>query len=140
MAHEKIVAIFDKAEQAREAARALEASGFSAVDISVTNRESLDGEIQEPEVWRQLLGRKPRRQECAYYGRTLEAGGAVLTVRLRNNNVAPAMKVLDVKSPVETNEDATTLTTTGPDVGSHTRPSMAKDGVLSHSEGANRLG
>jgi hypothetical protein len=115
MAHERIIAIFDNAEQAREAARAFEASGFRAIDISVMNRESLDGEIQEAEVWRQLLGRKLRRQECAFYGRTLEAGGAVLTVRLRSNNdVAPAMKVLDVKSPVDMNEGSTTPTTTGP--------------------------
>jgi hypothetical protein len=101
------------------------------------NRESLDGEIQEAEVWRQLIGRKLRRQECAFYGRTLEAGGAVLTVRLWNNNVAPAMKVLGVKSPVDINEGTTTPTTTGPDAGSPTRPSMAKDGVVSPSEGAN---
>jgi uncharacterized protein (TIGR02271 family) len=110
MAYEKIVAVYDKAGKAKEAARALEASGFPSSDISVLNRESLtDAEVHEAGLWRRLFGRNVGDHESSVYGRTIESGGAVLTLRTSDSDVTRAMKVLDVHNPVDVNERATTL-------------------------------
>src|SRR5262249_15125342 len=100
MAYEKIVAVYDKAGKAKEAARALEASGFAAGDISVLNRDSLtDAEVHEAGLWRRLFGRNVGDHESAVYGRTIESGGAVLTLRTADTEVPRAMKILDVHNP-----------------------------------------
>lgn len=105
MAYEKIVAVYDKAGKAKDAVRALEASGFPSGDISVLNRDSLtDAEVHEAGLWRRLFGRNVGDHESAVYGRTIEAGGAVLTLRLPDTDVARAMKILDVHSPVDIND------------------------------------
>jgi uncharacterized protein (TIGR02271 family) len=110
MAYEKIVAVYDKAGKAKEAARALESSGFPASDISVLNRESLtDSEVHEAGLWRRLFGRNVGDHESAVYGRTIESGGAVLTLRTSDTEVPRAMKILDVHNPVDVNERATSL-------------------------------
>lgn len=110
MAYEKIVAVYDKSGKAREAARALEASGFPIGDISVLNRESLtDAEVHEAGLWRRLFGRNVGDHESAVYGRTIESGGAVLTLRTSDADVTRAMKILDVHNPVDINDRATNL-------------------------------
>jgi len=110
MAYEKIVAVYDKAAKAKEAARALESSGFAAGDISVLNRDSLsDAEVHEAGLWRRLFGRNVGDHESAVYGRTIESGGAVLTLRASDTEVPRAMKILDVHNPVDVNERATSL-------------------------------
>ncbi len=110
MAYEKIVAVYDKAGKAKEAVRALEASGFSSGDISLLNRDSLtDAEVHEAGLWRRLFGRNVGDHESAVYGRTIEAGGAVLTLRLPDSDVTRAMKILDVHNPVDVNERASSL-------------------------------
>lgn len=110
MAYEKIVAVYDKAAKAKEAARALESSGFAAGDISVLNRDSLsDAEVHEAGLWRRLFGRNVGDHESAVYGRTIESGGAVLTLRTSDTEVPRAMKILDIHNPVDVNERATSL-------------------------------
>jgi uncharacterized protein (TIGR02271 family) len=110
MAYEKVVAVYDKAAKAKEAARALESSGFAAGDISVLNRDSLsDAEVHEAGLWRRLFGRNVGDHESAVYGRTIESGGAVLTLRTSDTEVPRAMKILDVHNPVDVNERATSL-------------------------------
>jgi uncharacterized protein (TIGR02271 family) len=110
MAYEKIVAVYDKAAKAKEAARALETSGFAPGDISVLNRDSLsDAEVHEAGLWRRLFGRNVGDHESAVYGRTIESGGAVLTLRTADTEVPRAMKILDVHNPVDVNERATAL-------------------------------
>src|SRR5215472_15926109 len=115
MAYEKIVAVYDKAVKAKEAARALESSGFAAGDISVLNRDSLtDAEVHESGLWRRLFGRNVGDHESAVYGRTIESGGAVLTLRTADTEVPRAMKILDVHNPVDVNERSTALGVTPP--------------------------
>jgi uncharacterized protein (TIGR02271 family) len=122
MAYEKIVAVYDKAGKAKEAVRALEASGFPSGDISLLNRDSLtDAEVHEAGLWRRLFGRNVGDHESAVYGRTIEAGGAVLTLRLPDTDVGRAMKILDVHNPVDVNERAASLGVTTPPA---TRPSV----------------
>lgn len=115
MAYEKIVAVYDKAGKASDAARALEASGFPSGDISVLNRDSLtDAEVHEAGLWRRLFGRNVGEHESAVYGRTVEAGGAVLTLRLPDSDVARAMKILDVHNPVDVSERSASLSAATP--------------------------
>lgn len=110
MAYEKIVAVYDKAAKAKEAARALESSGFAAGDISVLNRDSLtDAEVHEAGLWRRLFARKVGDHESAVYGRTIESGGAVLTLRTSDTEIPRAMKILDVHNPVDVHERAASL-------------------------------
>jgi uncharacterized protein (TIGR02271 family) len=115
MAYEKIVAVYDKAGKAKEAVRALEASGFPSADISLLNRDSLtDAEVHEAGLWRRLFGRNVGDHESAVYGRTIEAGGAVLTLRLPDAHVVRAMKILDVHNPVDVNERASSFGISAP--------------------------
>src|SRR5215510_1365984 len=110
MAYEKIVAVYDKSGKAKEAARALEASGFPSSDIGVLNRDTLtDAEIHEAGLWRRLFGRNVGDHESTVYGRTIESGGAVLTLRTADTAVPRAMKILDVHNPLDVNERATSL-------------------------------
>jgi uncharacterized protein (TIGR02271 family) len=125
MVHEKIVAIYDQAGKAKEAARALEASGFPAGDISLLNRDSLtDAEIHEAGLWRRLFGRNIGDRECSVYGRTIESGGAVLTLRTIDTEVPRAMKILDVHDPVDVNERPASLDVSAPAPRSSVIPSM----------------
>jgi uncharacterized protein (TIGR02271 family) len=110
MAYEKIVAVYDKVGKAKEAARALESSGFSANDISVLSRESLtDTEVHEGGLWRRLFGRNVGDHESSVYGRTIESGGAVLALRTLDTEVPRAMKILDVHNPVDSSDRTTNL-------------------------------
>jgi len=110
MAYERIVAVYDKAGKAKDALRALEASGFPLADISVLNRDSLtDVEVRETGLWRRLFGRSVGDHESAVYGRTIESGGAVLTLRLQDFDVARAMKILDVHNPLDVTDRGSSM-------------------------------
>ena len=101
MAYEKIIAVYDRAEKARDAARALESSGFVTSDISVLNSGSLtDKDIRDSSVWQRLFGRSVPDQESAAYRRTINSGGAVLTLRTPDRELDRAMKILNVHGPM----------------------------------------
>ncbi len=111
MAYEKIVAVYDKAGKAKDAARALESSGFSAGDISLLNRDSLtDAEMREEGLWRRLFGRTVADHESTAYTRAVQGGGAVLTLRVLDSDVGRAMRILDVHNPVDVNDRVSTAT------------------------------
>src|SRR5215469_11188786 len=97
MTYERIVAVYDQASKARDAARALEASGFPPGDVSVTHRNSLNmAELREPKLWRKLFGREVTDSESTVFSRTIEGGGGVLVLRAANTEIPRAMKILDV--------------------------------------------
>ncbi len=107
MAYEKIVAAYDRTGKAKEAARALEASGFPSGDISLLNRDTLSAaEVRESGIWRRLFGRNVGDNESMVYSRTIESGGALLTLRAPDTEIPRAMKILDVHSPVNVNDRA----------------------------------
>ena len=109
MAYEKIVAAYDKAGKAREAARALEASGFPAGDISLLSRDTLStSDMRDAGIWRRLFGRNVGDGEGAVYNRTIETGGTLLTLRALDTDIPRAMKILDIHTPVDVNEQAAT--------------------------------
>ena len=100
MAYEKIVAVYDRGEKGREAARALASSGFVSSDISVLNSGSVsDKDASDGSVWQRLFGRSVPDEETAAYRRTINSGGAVLTLRTPDREVDRAMKILNVHGP-----------------------------------------
>jgi uncharacterized protein (TIGR02271 family) len=111
MAFEKIVAFYDRAGKAKDAARALETSGFSSSDINLLNRDSVD--VRDGNLWQRLFGRTVSEREGDAYRRTLESGGAVLTLRTPESEVSRAMSILQVHGPMDFNESATAGTTAG---------------------------
>jgi len=113
MAYEKIVAAYDRAAKAKDAARALEASGFPSSDISLLSRDTLSAsEIREAGIWRRLFGRNVGDNESAVYSRTIDSGGTLLTLRAQDTEIPRAMKILDVHNPVDVGERAANYTAT----------------------------
>lgn len=97
MAYERIVALYDTAEKAHEAAGALEHLGFNSSDISVSDDEFLRGkDVRDSNIWQRLLGRIVSDQESTTFRRTITSGGAVLTLRSPDTEVDRAMKILNV--------------------------------------------
>ena len=82
MNYEKIVTLYDTAEHAEAARRSLESAGFAPGEISMINSKTLGlaaDKLGEPGLWHRLFGRDIQQYEATVYGRTVEAGGVVLT-------------------------------------------------------------
>jgi stress response protein YsnF len=104
MNYEKIVTLYDTAEHADAARRNLEAAGFSPADISTITNKTLthEGErLNEPGLWRRLFGRDIQSYEAIVYGRSVEKGGVVLTVRVPETEVAKATRILNAHQSVD---------------------------------------
>lgn len=98
MIYEKIVTLYDTAEHAEAARRNLEAAGFLLSEISLFTNKTLTaaGErLREPGLWHRLFGRDIEQHEAMVYGRTVESGGAILTVRVPETQAAKAMGILN---------------------------------------------
>jgi len=112
MAYERIVALYDRTEKAQEAAHALESSGFDASDINISNGEFLrDKDVRDSNVWQRLFGRSVSDQESAAFRRTLNSGGALLTLRTPDTEVNRAMRILDVHGPMNLRDRSTSTQT-----------------------------
>jgi uncharacterized protein (TIGR02271 family) len=112
MAQETIVAVYDTAEHAQAARRALEKAGFPSSDISILNKDRLASggrEIRDAGIWQRLFGGEIREHEAEVYGRTVSGGGVVLSVRVPDTQVAHATGILDVHKPVDIPERASNL-------------------------------
>jgi hypothetical protein len=110
MNYEKIVTLYDTADHAEAARRSLEAAGFPPSEISIINNKALDlsaDKLREPGLWHRLFGRDIQQYEATVYGRSVEAGGVVLTVRvpeadaLRATNILNAHRAIDVVKRAE---------------------------------------
>ena len=98
MNYEKIVALFDTMEHAEAARRNLESAGFLTNEISVVSNATLTASgpaLREPGLWHRLFGRDIEPHEAAVYGRTVEQGGVVLTLRTAETDVPKAMGILN---------------------------------------------
>src|SRR5262249_52931726 len=98
MNYEKIVTLYDTAEHAETAPPSLESAGYSPGDISMVSKKSLGVSGQallEAGVWRRLFGRDIEQHEATVYGRAVESGGVVLTVRVPETEAARAMGILN---------------------------------------------
>ena len=104
MNYEKIVTLYDTAEHAEAARRNLEAAGFAPGEISMINSKTLSvagDKLREPGLWHRLFGRDIQQYEAALYGRSVEAGGTVLTVRVPETDVSRATAILNAHQSVD---------------------------------------
>jgi hypothetical protein len=104
MIYEKIVTLYDTAEHAEAARRNLEAAGFSPSEISLVIKKTLTAageKLREPGLWHRLFGRDIEQHEAMVYGRTVESGGAILTVRVAEAQAAKAMGILNAHKVVD---------------------------------------
>lgn len=109
MKYEKIVTLYDTAQHAEAARHNLEAAGFSAGEISMINSKTLSlagDKLREPGLWHRLFGRDIQSHEASVYGRAVEGGGCVLTVRVPENDVAKATNILKSHQSVDLRERA----------------------------------
>jgi hypothetical protein len=104
MTYEKIVTLYDTAEHAEAARRDLEAAGFAPGEISTISSKTLglSGERpNEPGLWHRLFGRDIQQHEATIYGRTVEAGGVVLTIRVPETEAGRATSILNAHRSVD---------------------------------------
>jgi stress response protein YsnF len=129
MTYEKIVTLYDTAEHAEAAKRSLESAGFSPSEISMINSKTLSmagDKLREPGLWHRLFGRDIQQYEATVYGRSVEAGGVVLTVRVPENEVARATSILNSHRAIDLTKRAEQegLLTAEPAVASKPAPAV----------------
>lgn len=115
MAYETIVAAFDTPDHARAAVKALKAGGFHGDDISIFDKERLAAAgngikqgLKEPGLWRRMFGEGIHEHEATVFGQTVQQGGAVISVRVLDSEVAHATGILDVHRPMSVSDRAIT--------------------------------
>jgi uncharacterized protein (TIGR02271 family) len=104
MNYEKIVTLFDTAEHAEAARINLVAAGFPNSEISLVSNKTLAAggqTLYEPGLWHRLFGRDIEQHEATVYGRTVESGGTVLTLRVPETDVPRAMGILNTHNAVD---------------------------------------
>ncbi len=109
MNYEKIVTLFDTTDHAEAARRNLEAAGFAGSDISMVGNKTLAASgqaLREPGLWHRLFGREIEQHEAIVYGRAVESGGVVLTLRVAENDIPRAMGILNAHQAVDVQERA----------------------------------
>jgi len=109
MNYEKIVTLYDTSEHAEAARRSLEASGFAPSEISLINSKTLGvagDKLSEPGLWHRLFGRDIQEYEAKVYGRSVEAGGVVLTIRVPEAEASRAMSILNAHRAVDLSKRA----------------------------------
>ncbi len=109
MNYEKIVTLYDTAEHAEAAKRSLEAAGFAPSEISLINSKTLGvagDKLNEPGLWHRLFGRDIKEYEATVYGRSVAAGGVVLTIRVPEAEASRAMSILNAHRAVDLSKRA----------------------------------
>jgi hypothetical protein len=109
MNYEKIVTLYDTSQHADAARRNLEAAGFLPGEISTITTKTLSevGEkLHETGFWRRLFGRDVQAYEALVYGRSIENGGAILTVRVPESDVSKATAILNSHEAVDLHKRA----------------------------------
>lgn len=104
MNYEKIVTLYDNAQHAESARHNLEAAGFASTEISTIDNSTMAlaaDKLREPGLWHRLFGRDIQPYEASVYGRAVESGGVVLTVRVPETEVAKATKILNAHQAVD---------------------------------------
>jgi uncharacterized protein (TIGR02271 family) len=115
MVYEKVVTVYDTVEHANKAVSILNAAGYNDSDISVVNKQTLaasnahEVELREPGLWRRMFGTTVLDHEAKVYGRAVESGGVVVTVRVADSDVARVMGLLDTHNPVDVLQRAATV-------------------------------
>src|SRR5215813_5608863 len=112
---EKVVSVYDNKDKAKAALNVLQRSGVDTSDVSILDRNNLEGiDHQHIGLWRRLFGQNVWEHEADVYGDTLKKGGAILSVRAPKERVAKIMSILDVHDPVNVHERAEKIGTDVP--------------------------
>jgi uncharacterized protein (TIGR02271 family) len=109
MSYEKIVTLFDNAQHAAAARSNLAKAGFSTDDMSVVSGSELPksgNALREPGLWHRLFGSEIEQHEAEVYGKAVETGGVVLTLRVEDPDVPKAMGILNQHNMVDVQERA----------------------------------
>lgn len=114
MPYETIAAAFDTPKHAQAAVDALKSAGFR--DISLFDKARLDEArlasgakgLPEAGMWHRIFGGAIAEHEATVFSQTLRNGGAVLTVRVPDNEVAHATGILNMHRPFDVHDRAIT--------------------------------
>jgi uncharacterized protein (TIGR02271 family) len=109
MSYEKIVTLFDTAQHAEAAKSNLAKAGFSTDNLSIVSGAELPksgNALREPGLWHRLFGGEIEQHEAEVYGKAVETGGVVLTVRAEDAEVPRAMGILNQHNMVDVQERA----------------------------------
>jgi hypothetical protein len=102
--------LFDTAQHAEAAKSNLAKAGFSTDDMSIVSGSELPksgNALREPGLWHRLFGGEIEQHEAEVYGKAVETGGVVLTVRAEDAEVVPrAMGILNQHNMVDVQERA----------------------------------
>jgi uncharacterized protein (TIGR02271 family) len=101
-----MVVLFDTVAESRRAEKALEDAGFPDPEVNTLDREAIVELVGRaefgPTFWRNLFGREVQLYEGAVFDKALSSGGAILTVRVHNDDeAARAQSVLANYKPVD---------------------------------------
>ena len=112
MAYQTLVAVFDTPQHTEAAVEALKAGGFHDDDISVFEKDRVPGrlaqDVREASLWNRLFGDGLYKHEAAVFGQTVDRGGAVLSLRALDSEVAHATGILDLHRPIDIQDRAVT--------------------------------
>jgi len=109
MSYEKIGTLFDTAQHAEAARSNLAKAGFSTDDMSIVSGSELPqsgNALREPGLWHRLFGGEIEQHEAEVYGKAVETGGVVLTLRAEDADVPRAMGILNQHNMVDVQERA----------------------------------
>lgn len=115
MTYEKVVTVYDTLPHAEKAVSVLKDAGYNDNDISVVNQKTLAAtgahgvEIRQPGLWRRLFGTNVLDHEATVYGRAIESGGVVVTVRVPEKDVPRVTALLDTHDSVDVLQRAATI-------------------------------
>lgn len=112
MRYQTIAAAYDNRNHAQAAVDALRTAGFHSADISVLDRQLTPNEAiwtgKSAGLWQRIFGRDVLQHEAAVYNQAVERGGAVVSVRVPEYEVAHATGILDLHHPIDVRDRALT--------------------------------
>lgn len=112
MKYQTIAAAFDTHAHAKAAVDALKAAGFHPDDISLLDKkvvpEAEGWTGKGPGLWQRIFGTEVKQHEAAVYNQAVEFGGAVVSVRVPEYEVAHATGILDLHHPIDVKDRALT--------------------------------
>lgn len=112
MKYHTIAAAYDSREHAQSAIDALKAAGFHPADISMLEKKTAPDSAlwntKSPTLWQRIFGANVMEHEARVYHNTVEQGGAVIAVRVPDNEVAHATGILDLHHPIDVQDRALT--------------------------------
>jgi uncharacterized protein (TIGR02271 family) len=142
---ETIVAVFDTATHAEAAIRELEAAGVPAStirhytkdDAAYTQRGSTGG-TQHQGFWSWLFGADEPGYDRTLYDRTVQSGGAVVTVVTDEHDAERVSSILLAHSPVDFEERASEYGLTQSDAAAGQSGATAPTGTAAASQAAGK--